>query len=40
MEKFCEPLREHAKAISFRNKKNDVNNKRAAGTIWKCKSLL
>ena len=40
MEKFCELLRDHAKTISFKNKKNDVNNKRAAGIIWKWKNLL
>ena len=32
MERFCESLREHAlKIITFKKKKNEVINKRAAG---------
>ena len=38
---FCESLIEHAmKIINFKNKKNEVINKRATGIIWKCKNLL
>ena len=34
MKKFCESLREHTMEISnFKNKKNEITNKRAAGII-------
>ena len=41
MKKFCEFFKQHAmKVINFKKKKNEAINKRAAGIIWKCKSLL
>ena len=37
IKKFYEYLRELAiKIINFKNKKNEVINKRTAGIIWKC----
>ena len=41
MKKFCEFLRAHTmKIISFKKKKSQTINKRAAGIIQKCKNLL
>ena len=39
MKKFCESLREHAMKITL-ERKNEVINKRPAGTIRNCKNLL
>ena len=41
IKKFSESLREHAtKIINFKKKKNEIVNKRAAGTIESYRKLL
>ena len=41
MKKVSESFREYAmKIISFKKKKNEIINKRAASIIQKCKNLL
>ena len=41
MKKFCEFLRKHVvKIINLKKKKEEIINKRAVGSIQKCKNLL